>query len=99
MKTTRRASAEPVLIAMSILAAGQAFFASAGLVDAIGAKAAFIGMLTVGAIQVGVQFYVRGRVVASDNVVAAVDPTGEVVAGPALLSVPEGVPVQVDPAR
>ena len=97
MASTARANAEPVVITMSILAALQFLFAGAGLGDVIGAKAVFMGMLVVGAIQVGMQFWVRGQVVAAENVVAQVSPAGDVVAGPALLTVDNGLPVDVTP--
>jgi len=54
----------------------------AGLGDVIGAKAVFVGMLVVGAAQVGIQFWVRGAVTATANVVAYVNPESKVAAGP-----------------
>lgn len=95
-QTAARANAEPVVIAMSILASLQLLFAGAGLGDVIGAKAVFLGMALVGAIQGGIQFWVRGQVVATANVVAEVNPAGEVVGGLALVSAGVvGGPVEV----
>jgi hypothetical protein len=97
MSETTRANAEPVVIAMSVLAFLQFLFAGAGLGDIIGSQVVFMGMLVVGAAQVGIQFWVRGQVVAVANVIAQVSPAGQVVAGPALLNVGDGLPVQVTP--
>jgi hypothetical protein len=98
-QTAPRANAEPVVIAMSILAAAQFLFAGAGLGDVVGAQNVFMGMLIIGAAQVGIQFWVRGQVTAVANVVAQVSPAGQVVAGPALLGVGDGLPVKVTPAE
>ena len=91
---------EPVLIAMSVLAGLQTFFAgstattvlieSDRLLTAIFA----FGALAVGAAQFGVQFYVKGRVVPVENVVERVDENGVVRAGPANTIVKEGSPVR-----
>lgn len=97
MIPTARANAEPVVITMSVLAALQFLFAGAGLGEIIGAKVVFLGMLVVGAITVGIQFWIRGQVVATANVVAQVSPAGDVVAGPAS-PVTDGLPVDVTPA-
>lgn len=82
---SNRETAEPVVVTMSILAAAQFLFAGAGLADVIGDQAVFLGMLVVGAIQVGIQFWVRGQTVAVANVAAFVDPAGKTVAGPAAI--------------
>ena len=87
MSTTSRTS-EPVLVAMSVLAGLQIFFAGSAattvMVEAstlLTAVFAF-GALAVGAAQVGIQFYVRGQVVPLDAVAERVA-DGKVIAGPA----------------
>lgn len=52
----------PVLLAMSALAALQVLAATAGLADLVGAKPAAWFVLAVAAVQAGAQFWVRGQV-------------------------------------
>jgi hypothetical protein len=92
---SRRTDSEPVIITLSVLAFLQLLFAGAGLGDIIGEQVVFLGMLVVGAAQGGIQFWLRGQVVAADNVVAYVSPESVVVAGSALLGVSDGEPVHV----
>lgn len=58
---------EPVVIAMSILAALQVLAGGAALADLIGGQAAGVFVLAVAALQTGVQFYVRGQVTPVDT--------------------------------
>lgn len=92
-----RDNTQPVILAMSILASAQLLFAGAGLSEVIGAKAVFIGLLLIAAAQGGIQFWVKNQVTAVANVVAQLDAGGKVVAGPALIDVPDGEPVHVRP--
>jgi len=94
-QAARRVDGEPVIMVLSVLASFQLLFAGAGLSDVIGAKPVFLGMLLVASIQGGIQFWVRGQTVAAVNVVAYVAPNSAVVAGSALMGVPEGEPVAV----
>lgn len=73
----------PVLVVMSTLAALQVLVAGSALADVIGVKLAGLLGLMVAAVQMGVQFYVRGQVTPWDAVVAQVNDTGTIVAGPA----------------
>lgn len=79
---------EPVLVSMSILAALQILFGGIGGVTYLSdneliAAICAVGMVAVGAAQVGVQFYVRGQVVPLESVVERLADDGSVVAGPA----------------
>ena len=75
---------EPVLIVMSVLAGLQFLTAGAALGDVIGLQWAGFAILVVGALQSGVQFYVRGQVTPNETVAAKIDTAREeVVAGPA----------------
>lgn len=79
---------EPVLVSMSILAALQILFGGIGGVTYLAdnelvAAICAVGMVAVGAAQVGVQFYVRGQVVPLESVVERLADDGSVVAGPA----------------
>lgn len=90
---------EPVLLAMSILAALQFFFGGMGATgigqdNTILIAIAAYGTLATAAAQIGVQFYVRGQVTSNEAVVAQLTPTGGVVAGPASAA-PTGDPVVV----
>ena len=97
MSTTR--NSEPVLIAMSVLAGLQIFFAGSAattvMVEASTLLTAIFafGALAVGAAQVGVQFYVRGQVVPLDAVAERVV-DGKVIAGPANDVLPADVVVR-----
>lgn len=53
---------EPVLVAMSVLAALQVLTAGSALANVIGPDAAALAVLVVAAAQAGIQFYVRGQV-------------------------------------
>lgn len=88
---------EPVVFVMSILAGAQALLGGAGLADVIGARYVLAGVLLVGGIQAGLQFWVRNRVAPMEKVVALVGDQGVVVAGPAQPDVPDGQPVVVQP--
>lgn len=99
MASTKTKTSEPVLITMSILAALQILFGGVGGVTYLSdneliAAICAVGMVAVGAAQVGVQFYVRGQVVPMDNVVEYTDRGGNVIAGPANNLVSEGAPVR-----
>lgn len=89
---------EPVLVSMSILAALQILFGGVGGVTYLSdneviAAICAVGMVAVGAAQVGLQFYVRGQVVPLESVSERVV-NGTVVAGPANDLVVEGTPVR-----
>ena len=89
---------EPVLVSMSILAALQILFGGVGGVTYLSdnemiAAICAVGMVAVGAAQVGLQFYVRGQVVPLQSVSERVV-GGLVVAGPANDIVPDGQPVR-----
>jgi len=96
-QTAQRTKSEPVILIMSILAGLQLLLTGAGISDVVGAKAVFVGMAIVAAITGGIQFYVRAQTVELANVVAYVNPANEVVAGPGLLTVGDGLPVEVSP--
>lgn len=53
---------EPVVVVMSVLAALQVLAGGAALTELIGPQLAGVLILAVAALQVGVQFYVRGQV-------------------------------------
>ncbi|TWJ15023.1 hypothetical protein LX16_0720 [Stackebrandtia albiflava] len=53
---------EPVLIIMSVLAALQVFVGGAAFSELVSVRVAGLLALSVAALQVGMQFYVRGRV-------------------------------------
>lgn len=57
---------EPLLIWSSILVTFQFITGGAVLTDFIGASTAGLAILTVGGLQAGTQFYVRGRVTPAD---------------------------------
>jgi hypothetical protein len=59
---------EPVVIVMSFLAALQVLAGGAALTDLIGKEWAGVFFLFVAALQVGLQFYVRGQVTPVDPV-------------------------------
>lgn len=86
---------QPVLIAASVVAAGQAFVSTLALTDVITKDA--LGIITgaLAAVSIGLGFYVRGVVVPLKDTAAYVDKTGEVVSGPA--APPEGEPAVVVP--
>lgn len=89
---------EPVLVSMSILAALQILFGGVGGVTYLSdnemiAAICAVGMVAVGAAQVGLQFYVRGQVVPLQSVSERVV-GGLVVAGPANDMIQDGQPVR-----
>lgn len=86
----------PVLLWMSILAALQVLTGGAALAEVIGAQVAGLAVLTVAALQTGIQFYVRGQVTPWQDVIAKVGPDGTPVAGPAH-SAPTGTAVEGPP--
>lgn len=86
----------PVLLWMSILAALQVLAAGSALTDVIGSEVAALFALTVAALQIGVQFYVRGQVTPWQDVIAKVDAGGTAIAGPAHTA-PTGTPVEGPP--
>jgi len=92
-----RVTSEPVTVVMTVLTFAQLVLSGAGLADVVGPRVVFLGLLLTGAATGAVQFWVRSQTVAAVNVVAYVPPEGGVVAGSALMGVPEGVPVQVAP--
>ena len=53
---------EPVLIVMSVLAGLQVFVGGAAFTELVSAQVAGLLALAVAALQVGFQFYVRGKV-------------------------------------
>jgi hypothetical protein len=54
---------EPVLVIMSVLAGLQVFVGGAAFTELVSVRVAGLLALTVAALQVGLQFYVRGQVV------------------------------------
>lgn len=92
---------EPVLIFMSILAGLQVLTAGTALADIIGVELAGLLVLAVAALQIGLQFYVRGQVTPNSAVAAKIDTIrSEVVAGPAAEGISdalEGEEVTVEP--
>lgn len=85
----------PVLLWMSILAALQVLTGGAALGDFIGVKLAGLLVLTVAALQTGVQFYVRGQVTPWQDVISKVS-DGVAIAGPAHTA-PTGTQVEGPP--
>jgi hypothetical protein len=59
---------EPVVVVMSVLAALQVLAGGAALADLIGNEWAGVFVLVVAALQIGMQFYVRGQVTPVDPV-------------------------------
>jgi len=53
---------EPVVVVMSVLAALQVIAGGAALGELVGPQVAGVVVLAVAALQVGLQFYVRGQV-------------------------------------
>jgi hypothetical protein len=78
---------------MSTLAALQVMVAGSALTDIIGAKLAGLLGLMVAAVQMGMQFYVRGVTTPTASVVAQRTTEGTVVAGPSAQA-PTGVEVE-----
>jgi hypothetical protein len=88
-----RSKPGPVLVVMSTLAALQVMVAGSALTDVIGIKLAALLGLMVAAVQMGMQFYVRGQVTPWETVVAKRTDDGAVVAGPSAQA-PTGVEVE-----
>lgn len=87
---------EPLLLWCSILVTLQILTGGAALGDFIGLRLAGLLILGVAALQGGTQFYIRGQVTPTADVVAQVPPSGVgVVAGPASI-VEDGEPVKVE---
>lgn len=89
---------EPVLVAMSILAALQFFFAGATGVSLFTGSDLVAGIMAAGSLataaaQTGIQFYVRGQVTPMADVSELVK-DGKVIAGPANDILPSGVTVR-----
>jgi|GEM_PF-4706741 len=61
---------EPVLIIMSVLAGLQVFVGGAAFTELVSLRVAGLLALSVAAIQVGVQFYVRGKVTPLEKLAA-----------------------------
>lgn len=61
---------EPVLIVMSVLAGLQVFVGGAAFTELVSVRVAGLLALTVAALQVGFQFYVRGKVTPLEKMVA-----------------------------
>jgi hypothetical protein len=85
----------PVLLWMSLLAGLQVLAGGAALTDVIGGELAGLLVLTVAALQTGVQFYVRGQVTPWQDVISVRTAAGA-MAGPAHTA-PTGTPVQGPP--
>lgn len=91
---------EPVLLWMSILAGLQTFFAGSTATtvmiesDRILTAVFAFGALAVGAAQFGVQVYVKGKVVPTEDVVEMRTTDGRVIAGEANEVVPVGSTVR-----
>lgn len=83
----------PVLAVMSTLAALQLLLASSAAGDVISKKTLALLLAMVGAVQLGIQFYVRGQVTPWDTVVAQRVDGGAIVAGPSAQA-PTGVEVE-----
>lgn len=84
---TNLTKSEPVLVAMSILAALQFFFAGATGVSLFTGSELVAGIMAAGSLataaaQTGIQFYVRGQVIPMADVAEMVK-DGKVIAGPA----------------
>lgn len=87
---------EPLLIWSSTLVGLQVLTGGAALADVIGPKLAGLFVLIVAACQAGTQFYVRGQLTPTTDVIAQRNAAGVVVAGPAAPGhVVEGEPVDV----
>lgn len=86
----------PVLVINSVLAALQILAGAAVLGDVLGDTTFGLFAVAVGAVQVGVNFYVQGMVVPVQDTVAYVNQAGVAVAGPAA-GVTNGTPVDVTP--
>lgn len=73
----------PVLAAMSTLAGLQFIVGGAMTQNLVSKQVGATMLLLVAGVQLGVQFYVRGQVTPTDNVVAQTTTAGVIVAGPA----------------
>lgn len=83
-------SSEPVLITMSILAGASILLGGFGTMDnELLQQISAFGILAVGAITAGIQFFLRGVVTENSNVVERVA-GGNVIAGPANEHIQEG---------
>lgn len=91
---------EPVLITMSILAGASILLGGFGTTgnETLETISAF-GMLAVGAITAGIQFYLRGQVTENSSVVERVTEDGRIVAGVANEFVEPGDTVRVKGER
>jgi hypothetical protein len=70
MNTSQHSKPRPVLIALSSLAALQAFFLLGEVGDLVGEKLRLLIIGGLGAINVGIGFYLTGKVTPFGNVVA-----------------------------
>lgn len=86
----------PVLIVFSILAGLQVFTAAATVADVLGPTAMGLIVAAIGAVQVGLSFYVQNLTVPVQDVAAYQSSSGQVVAGPAA-GATNGTPVIVEP--
>ncbi|MFD0558708.1 hypothetical protein FB566_4661 [Stackebrandtia endophytica] len=68
---------EPVLIIMSVLAGLQVFVGGAAFTELVSLRVAGLLALSVAAIQVGVQFYVRGQVTPLEKLAAEKAPAAD----------------------
>lgn len=73
----------PVLAAMSTLAGLQFIVGGAMTQNLVSKQVGATMLLLIAGVQLGVQFYVRGQVTPTDNVVAQTTSAGVIVAGPA----------------
>lgn len=91
---------EPVLITMSILAGASILLGGFGTTgnETLETISAF-GMLAVGAITAGIQFYLRGQVTENSSVVERITEDGRIVAGVANEFVEPGDTVRVKGER
>lgn len=98
VEVTRPKKPQPVLIAMSVLAALDVAVAGVALSDLIGERAVGLLVLALAAVKAGVAYYLHGVVVPLDDTAAYLDPAGRQIAGPAA-SVPDGREVIVSEAH
>jgi hypothetical protein len=74
---------KPVVVVFSILAGAQVILGGAALGEVVPAKWIGLAALVVAGVQVGMTFYVQGKVTPYENVAARVTPDGSLIAGPA----------------
>lgn len=81
----------PVLVVMSVLAGAQILTGGAALGEYIGAQLAGLLILSVAALQGGMQFWLQNQVTPNSAVVVRRDAAGTTVVGPAAKTTNDGI--------